>query len=298
MVRESSNLLSLKGAAPEIFKGNFLSRQELQKALTNCRVVVHVAANTSQWLLGYQPYKKVNVDGVQLILEESRKAGVERFIFVGSANAFGPGTVENPGDETYSFTSVQHQSGYMRSKFEAQQLVLDFQQRHRFPAIVVNPTFMLGRYDAKPSSGQMLLMAHGRKLMPYPPGGKNFIHVEDVADGIIRALEKGRNGECYLLANENLSYREFFKKMRAVSGYPDKLIKIPKPALWIAGSGGTLFEKATGKPAKLNHSNARLLYAKNYYTPAKAVRELQLPQTPVEQAIKDALSWFGENGYF
>jgi dihydroflavonol-4-reductase len=297
MIRESSKLLSLKDSGAELFKGNLLNSSDLQKALSGCRVVVHVAANTSQWPTDYEYYKEINIKATRLILEESLKAGIERFVFVGSANAFGPGTKENPGDESSPFTNLQFQSGYMRSKYEAQKLVLDFAEKHQFPALVVNPTFMLGRYDAKPSSGQILLMAHSRKLMPCPPSGKNFVHVEDVSDGIVGAIQKGKAGNCYLLANENLSYHDFFNKMKAVCGYPKQLAPLPKPILQAAGYAGSFYEKITGKPSKLNRINAQLLQAGNYYSPAKAIRELQLPQTPIEQAIKDALNWFGENGY-
>ncbi len=297
MVRENSKLLSLEGASPELVKGNFKDAAQLRKALASCKIVVHVAANTSQWPSAYEYYKSTNVDGVRVMLEESRKAEIERFIFVGSANAFGPGSIENPGDESSPFTELQHQSGYMRSKYEAQQLALAFHQEHHFPVTVVNPTFMLGKYDAKPSSGQMLLMAYGKKLMPFPPGGKNFVHVEDVANGIVRAIEKGRNGQCYLLANENLSYQEFFGKMQALCGWPKQLVKVPKPLLTLAGQAGTLYEKMSGKPAKLNSINAKLLQTDNYYSPAKAISELQLPQTPIEKAISDALEWFEENEY-
>jgi len=297
MVRERSNLLSLKGTTPELFIGSFLNPTDLKKALVDCQVAVHVAANTSQWASDYEDYRKPNIDGTRLMLEACLNAGIERFIFVGSANAFGPGSQEAPGDESTPFTKLQRQSGYMRSKYEAQQLVLDFHRKHNFPAIVVNPTFMLGKHDAKPSSGQMLLMAHGKKLMPHPTGGKNFVHVEDVATGIVSAIEKGRSGECYLLANENLSYQEFFSKMQTVCDWPKHLVKLPKPLLNLAGQAGTWYERLSGNPAKLNDINAKLLQADNYYSPAKAVRELQLPQTPVEEAIKDALVWFEENGY-
>ena len=297
MVRESSNLLSLSGSGAELFKGDFLNRSELQKALSGCEVVVHTAANTSQWPTAYAHYQKINVEGVRLLLEASLDEGVERFVFVSSANAFGPGTKENPGNESSVFTPAQFRSGYMRSKYEAQQLVLNFVEKHRFPAVVVNPTFMLGKYDAKPSSGQILLMADGKNLMFCPSGGKNFVHVEDVADGIVSAIQQGKAGECYLLANENLSYVEFFSKMKAVCGYPRQLVRLPRQVLSVAEYAGSLYEKITGKPAKLNHINAQFLQTENYYSPAKAIRELRLPQTPIERAIEDALGWFGENGY-
>jgi dihydroflavonol-4-reductase len=290
-------LLSLKGADPEIFKGNFTIQSDLNKAFSGCSAVVHAAANTSQWAASYEEYKSINIDGTQILLEESKKAGIERFIYVGSANAFGPGTKLKPGDETSSFTLHQEKSGYMISKHEAQEHVLNFHHRHNFPAVIVNPTFMLGKFDSKPSSGQMLLMGYGKKIMFYPVGGKNFVHVEDVASGIINAIERGKNGECYLLANENLSYDEFFSRMKKVTGYPKRKIQLPGTMLSIAGEISTYYEMITKRPAKLNRINARLLSTENYYSPAKAIDELQLLQTPIDIAIKDALEWFDENGY-
>ena len=281
----------------EIIKGSLFRSGDLQKAINGCQVVIHAAANTKQWPTAYECYEKPNVEATSLLLEESMKAGVERFIFVSSANAFGPGTRKIPGDETSAFTSLQYQSGYMRSKYEAQKRVLEFVRQHHFPAVVVNPTFMLGKYDLKPGSGQILLMAHGKRLMPCPTGGKNFIHVKDAAAGIINAIQRGKPGNCYLLANENLSYQEFYRKMNTVCGFPRYLIKLPRPLISAAGLAGSFTEKIRGKANRLNYINARLLCAENYYSAKKAVQELQLPQTPIDQAIKEALEWFEQQGY-
>jgi dihydroflavonol-4-reductase len=185
----------------------------------------------------------------------------------------------------------------MRSKYEAQMLVMDFVKNYNLPAIVVNPTFMLGKYDIKPSSGQLPLMAWGKQVMPCPPGGKNFIHVNDVASGIIQSIRQGKPGNCYLMGNENLSYQEFFRKMKAVCGFPKHLIPIPGAWIMAAGQAGSLYERLSGKISRLNHANAPLLCAGNYYTARKAIKELQLPQTPIEQAISDALEWFEAYGY-
>ncbi len=296
-VRESSNLTLIRKTGAEIFKGNLLNENDLYKAATGCQVVIHAAANTSQWPTSYEHYIRQNVEATRLLLEQSMKAGVERFLFVGSANAFGPGSKEAPGNESTPFTPAQFSSGYMRSKYEAQKLVLDLAQKHYFPVIVVNPCFMLGPMDLKPSSGKLILTAWRKRLIPYPPGGKNFIHAGDAAKAIINAIEKGKSGECYLLGNENLTYREFFQKMRKVCGYPEHLIALPRTAVQTAGSLGSFAEKLTGKAMPLNRVNARLLCAGNYYSAEKAIRELHLPQTSIEQAIQDTLSWFEKNRY-
>ncbi|MGD9558117.1 MAG: hypothetical protein AB7V25_13925, partial [Mangrovibacterium sp.] len=151
---------------------------------------------------------------------------------------------------------------------------------------------MLGKFDMKPGSGQLIRMALNKLFMPCPSGGKNFIHVEDVAAGIIQAIKLGKPGESYLLGRENLSYREFFEKMKAVCGYPRHLILVPRPLIKVAGQAGSFYEKLSGKAVPLNVVNANLLSGNNYYSAQKAVRELGLPQTPVEKAIADAIEWF------
>ena len=297
MVRESSNLLSLNGVKADYFKGSITNAEDLGKAVQDVQVVVHAAANTSQYATDFQHFYPTNVEATKNLLEESQKAGVKRFIYVSSANAFGLGTLNELADETSPFDDTAVTSGYAQSKHEAQKLALDFGQQHELSVVVVNPSFMLGKYDAKPSSGQILQLAYGSRWQFSPRGGKNFIHVEDVAEGITQAIGKGKSGHCYLLGNENLSYDQFFQKMQKVCGYPKKIVKMPKTALSVVGQVGGIIEKATGQPVRLDPTNARLLNANNFYSPAKAIRELQLPQTPIETAIGDALDWFKENGY-
>ncbi|MBV5314594.1 MAG: NAD-dependent epimerase/dehydratase family protein [Prolixibacteraceae bacterium] len=296
MVRENSNLLALKHVDVELLKGEITNTADIRKAFAGCEAVVHAAANTSQWPTNYEAYKKTNVDVTQLLLDEAVRRGIEKFIFVSSANAFDSGTKANPGTEESPF-SMKGKSGYMLSKQVAQELVLGEFRRSGLPTVVVNPTFMLGKYDAKPSSGQIILMAQQKKMMIYPPGGKNFVHVADVARGIANAISLGIPGECYLLAGENLSYREFFEKLRLVHGHPQRLARIPRAAIRLAGNLGSLYENLSGKPAKLNSVNAQLLCTDNYYSSQKAVQNLNLAQTPVSQAIEDAMEWFSQYGY-
>ena len=296
LVRENSNLLSLKNTDIDLFYGRITNPADVKKALAGCQAVIHAAANTSQWPTDLKAYQKVNIDATKLIMEEAMRREVDRFIFVSSANAFDPGSKEIPGTENSPF-SINGKSGYMISKYLAHQLVLEEQRQSGFPALVVNPTFMLGKYDSKPSSGQIILMAHKKNLMAYPSGGKNFVHVADAAKGIVNAIQLGKPGECYLMANENLTYREFFEKLRLVHGRPKSLFHVPDCMISLSGFAGNTYQQLTGNPAKLDRTNARLLIADNYYSSAKAVSELKMPQTPVNQAIADALEWFGQYGY-
>lgn len=295
LVRESADLSGLKGVPSERFTGDILDPGSLDRAVEGCDYVIHSAADTSQWPTGYAHYEPVNVHGTRHVIAAVKKHGAKRFVFVSSANAFGNGTKEKPGTELNEFSGFRIGSGYMISKYVAQQFVLSEVERNRLPAVVVNPTFMIGPNDSKPSSGQIILMGMGKRIQAYPPGGKNFIHVRDAAIATCNALTMGRIGECYLLANENLTYREFFSLLNGVTEESPVSMKIPGRLLKGFGAGGTLFEKLFRTPAPLNLVNARLLCLGNYYSGRKAVEALGLPQTPVSDAIRESISWFREH---
>jgi len=295
--RENSDLSGIEGVPFERVNGDILDQESVDRAVEGCEYVIHSAANTSQWPTTYAHYEAVNVHGTQHFIAAVKKHGVKRFVFVSSANAFGNGTLEKPGTELSEFNGFRIGSGYMISKFVAQQFVLAEVEKNNLPAVVVNPTFMIGPYDSKPSSGRIILMGMGKKVQVSPPGGKNFIHVRDAAISTCNALTMGRIGECYLLANENLTYKKFFSILNTVTGERPKSLTLPGWLLKTIGTGGTLFEKIVRKPAPLNLVNARLLNLGNYYSGKKAVEALDLPQNPIEDAIREAIGWFRDNNY-
>jgi dihydroflavonol-4-reductase len=295
LVRPSAGLTALAGTGAEAVHGDILDRQSLARAMKGCDTVIHAAANTSQWPVRYSFYEPVNVRGTQNVMEVSRESGISRIVYVSTANTFGPGTKEHPGTELSEFSGFRVGSGYMISKYVAQQNVLMEVEKHQTPVVIVNPAFMIGPYDAKPSSGKIILMGLNKKMQVYPTGGKNFIHVRDAAVGVCNAMDRGRTGGCYLLANENLTYGEFYEKLNRIARQHPVKVKLPSAAILAAGWFGTFMEKAVKKAAPLNHVNAKLLTIGNYYSGNKAVRELGLPLTPVETAIEEALSWFRKN---
>jgi dihydroflavonol-4-reductase len=292
LVRPTAGLSALEGTGAEVVHGDILDRQSLDRAMKGCDTVIHAAANTSQWPVRYSFYEPVNVLGTQNVMEACRENGISRVIYVSTANTFGPGTKEYPGTELSEFSGFRVGSGYMISKYVAQQNVLMEVEKHNTPVVIVNPTFMIGPYDSKPSSGKIILMGLNKRVQVYPDGGKNFIHVRDAATGVCNAMERGRVGGCYLLAHENLTYREFYERLNRVAGQRPSMVKVPSLVLQAAGRIGTLIERTGKKAAPLNHVNARLLTIGNYYSGKKAVQELGLPQTPIETAITEALSWF------
>jgi dihydroflavonol-4-reductase len=179
----------------------------------------------------------------------------------------------------------------------AQQHVLDAVKNNGLNAIVINPTFMIGPYDIKPSSGKVIIYGLKRGIQWYPQGGKNFVHVGDVSRGIVRALNAGKNGECYMIAGENLTHKEFFSELNKIAGRNRVQFAVPGFAFSAAGAGVETWNKVTGQAKLLNKSNSSLATIDNYYSGEKAVRELNIKPTPVKIAIEEALEWFKKENY-
>ena len=218
--------------------------------------------------------------------------GVQKFLFVSTANTLGFGNTAFLGSEKapklYPFT----RSFYAQSKLEAEDYLL--KNGKNTDVIIVNPTFMIGAYDSKPSSGKIIFWAWKKKLIFYPKGGKNFVHVEDAANGIVKAVENGKNGEKYLLANQNLSYKEFFKKVNRITRQNPIMIPIPNKLLSFLGLIGDGLRKLKIK-TDLCSAHMKALQIYNYYSNQKSIKELGVQYQPIDKAIEDAVQYFIEN---
>lgn len=275
----------------ELLQGDFTDKDFFQKSVSGCDYVIHTAAITDQSLARYADYHRVNVTAVEDMITIAISGNIKRFVYVSSANAFGHGSKVKPGNEQMPVRKPFTDSNYAMSKVYGQQLVLA--HKDKIDVVVLNPSFMLGPYDSEPSSGRIILMGYGKSLVLYPPGGKNFVHVSDAAAGVVKAMEKGKNGEAYLLVNENLSYREFFLKLSEVTGIKTVLIKIPGLILLLAGFFGNL-ARFLGFKTNLSMANMRILCTNGFYSNQKAVNELGANFQNTEKAIKDAIDWFAE----
>lgn len=274
-------------------EGDFTDAATTGRALRGCRAVIHVAACTDQGIPRYDHYRRINAEATHRLAEAAATAGVARFVYVSTANCFGFGTKDQPGDETHPPRPPFTASHYARSKQEAQAMLSAI--GCDMDIVVVNPTFMLGAYDAKPGSGRIILMAHGRRVVFCPPGGKNFINAADAAAGVVGALERGVAGEAYLLSGENLSYREFYRRMSAATGRRQRYVVLPRALLLTVGALGNLLTAMRIK-TQLTMANMKILCIGNYYTNRKAASALGLTTRPIEHGISAAVRWFESRG--
>lgn len=277
----------------EIIHGTFTDYISLKKAADGCDAIIHIAALTAQNLLHYDDYRNINTVGAANIIRVANELNINRLVFVSTANTVGYGSPEKMADERCDIEYPFSKSFYARSKVEAEKLFVAASKKAGRHVIIINPTFMIGSHDVKPSSGKLMLMGYRRRWMFTPKGGKNFVAVTDVATAVCNALTIGQNGERYLASGVNLSFKEFYQIQSRVGGYKQKLIKIPNAILQMAGKAGD-FIRMFGVKTEISSMNLNQLLIKEYYSNKKAVEELKMPQKPIEQAIEEALNWFSE----
>ncbi len=298
LARECSDKSAIQGLDIELLTGDIRDPDAVTKAVQGCDRVVHCAASVSQWRPNRPWMWDVNVQGTVNVLEAALKAGVERAVHVSTVDTLGLSSRERPADETWEHESLAaYRNPYIDTKYEAEQRALGILGRG-LDLVIVKPTYMIGEWDTKPTSGQMILEVAKGRAIGYPGGGNNFVDVLDVAEGIILAMEKGRTGESYILADKegNLTYKEMLSLIARVAGVRGPVFRIPRP---IAVAGGLVMDAAgrlLSMEPDVNSVTARMGYAPHYFTPDKAIKELGMPQSPIEGAVKRAYKWFKDRG--
>ncbi|MFA5419462.1 MAG: NAD-dependent epimerase/dehydratase family protein [Bacteroidales bacterium] len=290
MMRAGAKAPALTGLDVEVIYGNITDKSAIEKAFEGCKIVIHAAADTNQSYRKIEDYYPANIQSTANIIEAMSGSGCKRLIFVSSANTMGFGTLANPGNETTPASPILLKSGYAKSKFISQNLVVKAVKNQKIDAVVVNPTFIIGPLDYNPRSGKIFKMILGKKIVFYPPGGKNFVDVRDAAKGIVNATNYGKSGECYLIAGENLSFHDFFLKTKLLAKQKTKLVPIPGFILKLAGIFGSVL-RYFGMKTDLSLTNARILATNNYFDNSKAVSQLGLSCSGIDKTINDYLNW-------
>lgn len=295
LLRDKNKFIDYNHKNLELIEGDILNKNLLRKHLHDCEYIIHVAAATDPNLSKYSDFEKVNVRGTMNIIDTAILTNLKRFIYVSTSNVFGYGSLQNLGNESKQMMSPFINAFYSKSKKEAHDYVLT--KKNEIEVVIVSPSFMIGPYDSKPSSGRIILMGLNKKIVLCPPGGKNFVCVKDVSNGIIKALEKGLNGEAYLLSNENLSFKEFFKILRKQTDSKLIIITIPKVVLILIGYLGDIVN-LFGIKSKYSSQNMKILCIRNYYSNNKAKNSLGVQFNPIEEGISEAILWFSNKSKF
>ena len=298
LVRPGADRRALDGLAIEPVAGDLTDAASLRSALRGCRHVYHVAAHYALWARDPSVFYTVNVDGTRALLDAARASGVERIVYTSTIGAVGLPDGGGPGSESTPVSLAQLTGHYKRSKYLAEQEVLKAAHAG-LPVVIVNPSAPVGVCDVKPTpTGQIVVDFMKGRMVAYVETGMNLIDVDDVAVGHLRAMERGRTGERYILGCRNLTLKEVFEILSRLTGIKAPAVKLPRGmVLPLAHVNKWLADYVTHRPPRIPLDGVRMAKYVMHYDCSKAVRELELPQTPPEVALEKAVRWFRDHGY-
>lgn len=297
LLREGSDQRGLQGAEYETVRGDVGAK--LAAAMRGCDWCFHVAASYHLWLKDYAPMYAANVEGTRNVIAAAIEAGCSRIVYTSTVGCIGLPKGLTPTNEETPVSGAQMSNHYKRSKWQAEQVAREFVAKGA-PVIIVNPSAPVGPRDVKPTpTGKVIVDYLNRQMPAYLDTGLNWVHVRDVAIGHILAAEKGRIGERYILGNAegNWTMKETLQALAQITGLPAPKFQVPYPLALAAAYVDEGIACLTRKPPKAPLAGVRMARYKMFFSPAKAIRELGLPQTPPRQALADAVEWFRANGY-
>jgi len=297
LARPRSDRRALDGLPVEIVEGDLRDPRSVARAADGVQVLFHVAADYRLWAPDPAELYRSNVDGTRGVLEAATTRGLRRVVYTSTVGTLGIPKDGTPGDETTPVRLEDMVGPYKRSKFLAEQVALDF-ARAGAPVVLVHPSAPVGPWDVKPTpTGRMLVDFLAGRMFASLDTGLNLVHVRDVARGHLLAAERGRVGEKYVLGHANLRLSEIFALLAEITGLPAPRARIPYAAAWLAAAGMEAVARITGRPPRASLTAVRMARKRMFFSAAKAVRELGLPQTDVREALHDAVQWFAEHRY-
>ena len=297
LVRPGSDLRNLEGLPVEILPGDLLDRSSLKSGCSGCNWIFHAAADYRLWTRTPQAMYRTNVEGTHNLLEAALASGAERVVYTSSVGTLGTPGDGTPGNEQTPVNLNDMVGDYKKSKFLAEREAEKFVDRG-LPLVIVNPSTPVGPQDIKPTpTGKIIVDFINGKMPAYLDTGLNLIAVEDCARGHILAAQKGQLGAKYILGNRNLTLRDIFVMLERITGLAAPRVRLPYWPILLAAYANAAVAQITGREPLIPLTGVQMARNFMYFDASRAVRELGLPQSPVEAALGRAVDWFMANGY-
>ncbi len=294
LIRRDSDPRPLDGLDVERAWGDIRDAEAVRQACRGVSAVVHAAAVAHFGWTKLDDQRAINVAGTRHVAAAALEAGA-RLTHVSSVNALGVHRGGPPGDEDTPLAPIVPCT-YMVTKREAEAVVREYLGRG-LDAVIVNPGFMLGPWDWKPSSGRMLIEVVSRFTPVTPTGGFSCCDVRDVVDALLAACDNAPTGRQYILAGENLTYYRVWRLFAEIGGGGKPWFPAGPLMRIIGGYGGDVWGKITGREPDLNSAGVRVSSQFHYYRSDRAVAELGYARRPFRQSVEDAWQWLVEHGY-
>ena len=298
LVRSTSRTDNINDLPADRVVGDLRDVESLKRGINGCEYVFHVAADYRLWAVNSQELYDSNVEGTSNVLQAARESHVRRVVYTSSVATMGFGNNGHMTDESTPVSLAKMIGDYKRSKFMAEQRVIEA-ARDGQNVVIVNPTTPIGERDIKPTpTGRIVVDFLKRKFPAYVDTGLNLVDVIDCADGHLLAMEKAAPGERYILGGENLTLKQILDKLAAITGLPSPSIRLPYAVAYATGVVDTLVTgKIRQREPRVTLDSVRMGRKKMFVTSAKAGRELGWNPDPVDGALRRAVEWFRANGY-
>ncbi|MBT6294980.1 MAG: NAD-dependent epimerase/dehydratase family protein [Nitrospina sp.] len=298
LIRKGTSKKNITGLDVEIAYGDLRDMESIRSALNGCDILYHVAAYYSLWDRNKQLSHEINVKGTRNILRAAKEKDLKKIVYTSTVGCIGLNEDTTPATENTFFNKNTLSNDYKKSKYQAEQVALEF-ARGGLPVVIVNPSTPVGPRDIKPTpTGKIILDFMNREMPAYIDTGLNLIDVKDCARGHILAELKGIPGDRYILGNQNMTLLEILITLEKITGLKAPRIKMP---FWVALSAGWACEMVanhlTGKPPSIPLAGVKMAKYFMYFDSSKAVNKLGLAQNPVENALRKSVDWFKENNY-
>ena len=298
VIRKTSSRQNLEGLDAEVVIGDMRDEASMRAAMKGVRYLLHVAADYRIWARDPGEIERANLEGTEATMRAALAEGVERIVYTSSVATLKVSPAGDIVDETKPAQAHQTIGAYKRSKVLAERAVERMVANDGLPAVIVNPSTPIGPRDVKPTpTGRIIVEAATGKIPAFVDTGLNLVHVDDVANGHLLALERGVIGERYILGGENLSLQQMLADIAGLAGRKPPTIKLPRGPLYPLAIGAELYAKFSGKEPFVTVDGLRMSKNKMYFTSAKAERELGYKARPYGEGLSHALDWFRANGY-
>lgn len=286
IVRRSNNVVD---RFCEVIIGNVGDLASLKNAILGCDAVVHVAAITDQSLPMLDDYV-FNWSVVENVARIALELGVKKVIMISTTNSIGNGSADHLANENTPLKTPYIDSLYGKSKVIAQERLFSL-----FPnAVVLNPTFMIGKYDSKPSSGYLIKMGYKKRVVFVPSGGKNFVPAIDVARAVVSAINNDVSGS-FIVGGYEMTFKQFMFRLSVLEGCKTYVIVWPKWLLTSIGWLGTML-RYVGFRTPISSANMGILNGREFYSSQRAIDSLGYFNSDFDTAIVDSASWMIDNG--
>jgi len=297
LVRASSVRDNLAGLDCEIAIGDMRNFEDVSSAMNNVRYAFHVAADYRLWARDPEEIVNNNEVGTRAIMEAAVACGVEKIVYTSSVATLKP--IPGGAADERSRHSVDSAIGaYKRSKVGAERLVERMIAERGLPAVIVNPSTPIGPRDIKPTpTGRIIVEAMKGRVPAFVDTGLNLVHVDDVADGHVLALEHGRVGESYVLGGQDATLEEMLAIIANQLGRKPPRVRLPRAPLYPLAFAAEALARLNGKEPFLTVDSLNMAKHHMFFGSSKAERELGYRARPYEQALADAIAWFRSAGY-